>query len=134
MYEINKHCDYIYAISVSIYELEKRTNETIVEMHDRMTKIENSIEKQKGEFCSILENGKWKESFERDLEELYLNLKQKYEEINKELDKKMSDLPKAKALEERIHSILDLLRNEQDDILSSLEEEAKTITWEKNNA
>ena len=116
-----------------------------------IAKNAKDFENMKQKLLAALLNGEWKQCFSEDIKKALSDINQRYSEINGELDKKMSQLAQAGAIEEKIlqifieqkkkfrtviHESGKQLKEELDKkmeehgIIDILKIESQTITWE----
>lgn len=121
------------------------------ELDNKIEEKANDFENMKQELLAALLNGEWKQCFSEDIKKALSDINQRYSEINGELDKKMSQLAQAGAIEEKIlqifieqekkfrtviHESGKQLKEELDKkmeehgIIDILKIESQTITWE----
>lgn len=115
-------------------------------------KIDKRISVFAERMASTLNEGQWKKTFSRDIENALGNIERRYSEINAELDKKMSQVALLENTKERIRQIFieqeekiktviresgTKLKKEIDenlkkhDILEILKKESQIIKWEQ---
>ena len=130
---------------------ESTLNSKVSIVDEKITKMKGSIQSLKNEIVSSLQNGMWKKTFSQEIENALNELENRFSELNKLLDEKMTEIPRIEAIEANINAIF-LAQSEkmksiiseegksvckqiqqeimQSDLLSVLSEEAKKITWE----
>lgn len=120
-------------------------------LDDKIAKNAKDFENMKQKLLAALLNGEWKQCFSEDIKKALSDINQRYSEINGELDKKMSQLAQAGAIEEKILQIFieqeekfrtviresgKQLKKELDkkmdasNLMEILKLESQTITWE----
>lgn len=120
-------------------------------LDDKMAKNAKDFENMKQKLLAALLNGEWKQCFSEDIKKALSDINKRYFEINAELDKEMSQLAQAGAIEEKIlqifieqeekfrtviHESGKQLKKELDKkmedhgIIDILKIESQTITWE----
>ena len=130
---------------------EATLNNKVSIVDEKITTMKESIKTLKNEIVSSLQNGMWKQSFTQEIEKAMNDLENRFSELNKLLDEKMMELPRLDAIEANINAVFltqgDKIKNiiinegksvceqiqqqtKQRDLLSILDEEAQSITWE----
>ena len=120
-------------------------------LNGKIEKNAKDFESMKQKLLAALLAGEWKKCFSEDIQKALADINQRYSEINAELDKKMSQLAQAGAIEEKMLKIFieqeerfrtviresgKQLKSELDkkmessDIIELLKVESQTITWE----
>lgn len=130
---------------------EATLNNKVSIVDEKLTTMRESIKTLKNEIVSTLQNGMWKQSFSQEIEKAMNDLEIRFSELNKLLDEKMMELPRLDAIESNINAVFlaqgdkikSIIINEgksvceqihqqarQSDLLSALNKEAQSITWE----
>jgi len=130
---------------------EDTLNNKVSIVDDKITNLRESLKTLKNDIISILEKGMWKQTFSGEIEKALTNLESRFSEMNSLLDEKMMELPRLDAIESNINAVFlaqgdkikSIIINEgksvceqihqqarQSDLLSALNKEAQSITWE----
>ena len=120
-------------------------------LDDKIAKNAKDFENMKQKLLAALLNGEWKQCFSEDIKKALSDINKRYSEINGELDKRMSQLAQAGAIEKKILQIFieqegkfktviresgKQLKEELDkkmdasNLMEMLKIESQTITWE----
>ena len=120
-------------------------------LNSKIDKNAQDFENLKQKLLAALLNGEWKQCFSEDIKKALSDINKRYSEINGELDKRMSQLAQAGAIEKKIlqifieqeekfrtviHESGKQLKKELDkkmdasNLMEMLKLESQTITWE----